>query len=96
MTDVGRGAYLELRNRVVPVVDQMVENSPNEKVAIHFSEIKKRIKMNYHSLYDFFERCKGVEVYGTFAIIAKSTWREVKLNCLYTVDPSEAIFVPFV
>jgi hypothetical protein len=96
MSGIGRGAYLDLRNRIIPVVDEIVENSRDEEVFIRFNELKKRAGINPHSLYYFFRRCKGVEIYRDFVVIPKSSWSEVKLDSLYVADPSEAFFRPFI
>ena len=96
MSGIGRGAYLDLRERIIPVVDELVENSRNEEVFIRFSELKKRAGINPHNLYYLFRRCKGVEIYKDLVVIQKSSWSEVKLDSLYVADPSEAFFRPFI
>jgi hypothetical protein len=89
MSDIGRGAYLDLRDKVVPVVDELVENSHTERIVISFHYLKGRTGILAYRLYNFFSNTGGTVDYLSKdeVIILKPRWHEFKER-LDLADPS--------
>jgi hypothetical protein len=83
---------IHLRNTVVPIVDEMIEKSPTERVSISLEEIESLTGIRSHILYNFLKgvpesayiRAKGIAK-GKFSI-SKTDWYKFKRD-LYIAEP---------
>ena len=90
MSGIGREAYLDARNKIVPVINGIAEKSPyRERISIEFDYLKNETGLCVDALRTFFSSCGSAVVQCTWCevVISKSGWLEVEHN-LYNANPS--------
>ena len=90
MTAVDRKAYLDARDKIVPIVNERINSLPSyrERAVIRLGYLKERTGLCVDALRTFFSSCGSAvaDLSGKEVAILKTRWCEVEHN-LYNADP---------